>query len=82
MLVLTRRAGECVRIGSDVRITVLSGAGGQIRIGIDAPSHIAVHREEVYERIVSANQEAAVFQDADLDLLWPQDGKPEPGEGE
>lgn len=59
MLVLTRRAGESVRIGSEIRVTVLSAAGGQIRIGIEAPSRIAVHREEVFDRIVAANLEAA-----------------------
>ena len=51
MLILTRRAGETVMIGSDVTITVLGVKGNQVRIGINAPKDIAVHREEIFERI-------------------------------
>jgi carbon storage regulator len=53
MLILTRRAGETVMVGNDVTITVLGVKGNQVRIGINAPKHIAVHREEIYERIQS-----------------------------
>jgi carbon storage regulator len=53
MLILTRRAGETVMVGSDVTITVLGVKGNQVRIGINAPKDIAVHREEIYERIQS-----------------------------
>ena len=51
MLILTRRAGETVMIGSDVTITVLGVKGNQVRIGINAPKDVAVHREEIYLRI-------------------------------
>jgi carbon storage regulator len=51
MLILTRRIGEALRIGLDVRIQILSHHGNQVRIGIRAPKSVAVHREEVFERI-------------------------------
>lgn len=51
MLILTRRIGEVLRIGDDVSITVLGIKGNQVRLGIDAPKDVAVHREEIYQRI-------------------------------
>lgn len=57
MLILTRRVGETVRIGDDVSITVLGVKGNQVRIGIDAPREVAVHREEIYQRILSEEGE-------------------------
>lgn len=51
MLILTRRTNETLMIGDDVKITVLNVKGNQVRIGIDAPNDVAVHREEIYERI-------------------------------
>ena len=53
MLILTRRVGESVVIGEDVTVTVLGVKGNQVRIGINAPKHVAVHREEIFERIKS-----------------------------
>lgn len=51
MLILTRRVGETVMIGDDVTITVLGVKGNQVRLGVNAPKDVAVHREEIYERI-------------------------------
>ena len=51
MLILTRRVGETVVIGNDVDVTVLGVKGNQVRLGVKAPKEIAVHREEIYERI-------------------------------
>ncbi|MFT5087306.1 MAG: carbon storage regulator [Candidatus Latescibacterota bacterium] len=59
MLVLTRKAGESIVIGSDIRVTVLEMQGRQIRLGIEAPSDVSVHRGEVYERIREENELAA-----------------------
>jgi len=56
MLILTRRVGETVMIGDDVTITVLGVKGNQVRVGINAPKSVAVHREEIYERIKREQQ--------------------------
>jgi carbon storage regulator CsrA len=55
MLILSRRPGECVKIGDEVTVTVLGIRNGQVRIGVTAPKSVAVHREEVYERIQAVN---------------------------
>ena len=57
MLILTRRISESVIIGNNVKITVLGIKGNQVRLGIDAPKDVSVHREEIYNRIQSENEE-------------------------
>jgi carbon storage regulator len=51
MLVLTRRVGEALKIGDDITITVLGVKGNQVRVGVTAPRDVAVHREEIFDRI-------------------------------
>ena len=51
MLILTRKVGESINIGDDITITILGVSGQQVRIGINAPKDVAVHREEIYQRI-------------------------------
>ncbi len=58
MLILTRKFGENIRIGDKIKIIILDVKGGQVKLGIDAPPNIAVHREEIYERIREENRRA------------------------
>jgi carbon storage regulator len=69
MLVLTRKQGEGIIIGDDIKITVVELKGGGVRIGIDAPRELKVHRQEVYDRIKQENKEATQWDIADLNEL-------------
>lgn len=64
MLILTRKEGESVRLGDDIVITVVGVKGGAVRLGIAAPRDLAVHREEIYERV---QKEGAREDSADID---------------
>lgn len=58
MLILTRRVGETLMVGDDVTVTVLGVKGNQVRIGVNAPRDVSVHREEIYERIQKEKADA------------------------
>lgn len=59
MLILTRRVGETLMVGDDVTVTVLGVKGNQVRIGVNAPKDVSVHREEIYQRIQKEKSESA-----------------------
>ncbi len=66
MLILTRKLGESITIGDSIRVSVLGIRGRQVRIGIDAPSDVVVHREEIYVKIQDENRKAAGNTKSDL----------------
>ncbi len=67
MLILTRRVGETLVIGDGVRVTVLGARGNQVRIGVNAPKDVAVHREEIYQRIQSEKDSSQAVSKPDND---------------
>lgn len=64
MLILTRRVGETLMIGDEVSVTILGVKGNQVRIGVNAPKDVAVHREEIYQRI---QREKVISQHQDME---------------
>ena len=73
MLVLSRQRDETIMIGDDIRITVVDIRGDKVRVGIDAPKHIQVHRKEVYDAIQRENRRAAGMTEQDLAEVSEQD---------
>jgi carbon storage regulator len=69
MLVLTRKTGEAIQIGDDIEITVLSVQGDQIKLGINAPKNVEIHRKEIYLSIQESNNEAASISKSMIDQL-------------
>ena len=69
MLILARKEGEAIVVADDIRIQVLETKTGQVKLGIDAPGHITIHREEIYQRIVEENKKAAMETPVDLASL-------------
>jgi len=85
MLILSRKPGQGIRVGSHIVITVKEIRGRQVRIGIDAPADIPVYREEIYEAITEANQESVTPEtatDAVLDFLFQDDSGDELNNGD
>jgi len=72
VLVLTRKLGESIVIGENIRVTVIDVHGKQVRLGVEAPRDVSVHRGEVYERIVEENRQAAGAEPTGLDQISAQ----------
>ncbi len=78
MLILTRRPGESLYLGDDIRITVLGMQGKQIKLGLVVPQEMTVYREEVYKRVIEENQQAMAASNEDLMVaanLWNKKAK-------
>ncbi len=69
MLILARKIGEAITIADEITIKVMEIKGGQVKIGVEAPRHVTIHRNEVYDRIVEENKKAALEAPADLSAL-------------
>lgn len=69
MLILTRKLGETITIGDDIRITLMDIKGRTVRVGIEAPEHVSVHRHEVYLAIKEQNMKAADIADLTIEEL-------------
>ncbi|MBS0350189.1 MAG: carbon storage regulator CsrA [Proteobacteria bacterium] len=74
MLILTRRISESVIIGDEVKVTVLGVKGNQVRLGIDAPKTVSVHREEIYQRIQQEKHGGATTSESSGDEPVEKDG--------
>ena len=70
MLILTRRIGEALKVGDDVSVTVLGIKGSQVRLGINAPKNVSVHREEVYDKINNNTKQEKKSKTQDNISVW------------
>lgn len=69
MLVLTRKLGEKIRVGHDIIISIVEIQGGQVRVGVEAPKHVSILREEIYREIEVTNLQAAQISEIPQDLI-------------
>ena len=69
MLILARKIGEAITIADEITIKVIDIKGGQVKIGVEAPHHVTIHRNEIYDKIVEENKKAALEAPADLSSL-------------
>lgn len=74
MLILSRHAGEAIRIGQDIRLLVVHVGGGKVRLGIEGPKHLRILREELYDMVIDLNQQAQAPDQVTLDA-WLQGAK-------
>ncbi len=69
MLVLTRKKGQALMIGHDIELSIIDIQGDQVRIGINAPKNVTIHRKEIYAEIIKENQSALAGKNTDLAML-------------
>ncbi len=69
MLILTRKVGEAIAINDNIKVKILEIKGGQAKLGVDAPDHVSIHREEIFLRILEENRRAAMEAPEDLSAL-------------
>ena len=81
MLILTRKLGESIAIGDGIKVTLLEVQGKQVKIGVQAPGNVAIHRQEIYEKIQQENLHATGASEQDLTILTRLLGV-KPGSGE
>lgn len=74
MLVLSRQRDETIMIGDDIELTVVDIRGDKVRLGIKAPTHVAVHRKEIYDAIKRENEQASRLNQGEIVALRPQHG--------
>ncbi len=75
MLILSRHAGEAIRIGQDIRLLVVHVGGGKVRLGIEGPKHLRILREELYDMVIDLNQQAQAAPDQVTLDAWLQGAK-------
>ncbi len=76
MLILTRKIGECITIGDQIKVYVVDIRGKQVRLGIEAPADAVIHREEIYQKILEENRSASKLSWSDFDRVVEKRERP------